>query len=266
MKRLIGRIVLTIFSISLFFSLCTCGLDVYGENMLYQPFTTKYVSGEDDPSVRLFSFRTSDAYNPGTLEYSNAENDTCKGTIVFYKIYDSITAMKSERGSINSSNTQYTSSGAQKAIDLGYKQLKQYDGTDSYGKVKTSYFTIPKVSNVPARNIYIRLFDEEPYQAGFYINKDSTTTTDSALTHTDGKIILPYRNLGSSEKDFDFFDDDNVDDEPKDGDDDVKKTTNSDVDDDIWYVAAYAASYGVNSYFNNIYSHLADLGYIKIQD
>jgi hypothetical protein len=173
--------------------------------------------------------------------------------------------MNSERSSISSANTEYSSSGALKAIDLGYKQLKCYSWNSKANQMRSDYYSLGDSKH--DRTITIRLFTEgdvnNPYQAGFYVG-DTEPKTDEK-----NNIIIPWRNAGSKEKDFDFFDEDGIEDEPEELDDDYKYSDSAsydDVEDGQYYVAAYAASYGTNAYLTTVFSQLLSLGYVVIKD
>lgn len=244
--------------ISLF--LCSCGLYEYGTDMLYAPYDSAYRTGENAPDARDFVFTTADDYNGTQLNSPNNENPNYKGTLIYYKIYNSESAMNSERSSISSSNSEFSSNGAKKLISLGYKQLKFYDKK----KNRSDFYTIPKKNEDVT--VSIRFVkegaesDELALKAGFYLGNKQETGTDS-----NGEIYdkIPYRNIGSEDKDFDFFNDE-IDNLPKEDDEDVLLSDNSDVEDGVFYIAGYAMSYGMNEFFNNIYSQVTSLGYIII--
>lgn len=239
--------------ISLCFSLCTCGLEVYEENMLYAPRDSDYRAGEPDPSFRTFIFTTSEDHKDSYLEYPNNENVylNFQGTKVFYRIYNSLTALNSDRYSIESVNAEFSSAGANRAITLGFKEISKFTPKTS----KVSYF---KVANSDKdKNVEIRVYPEAEYQVGFFLGKEP-------MCDYENNIIVPYRSLGSAQKDFNFFED--TDKNPKKEDEDVNFSENSDVTEGAWYIAAYAASYAINVSFNNVYSQLLDLGYIKIEE
>ena len=267
MAKLSFRIFAVILFISFTLPLCTCGLDVYEGNMLHPPYGSGNATDEDEPLTRVFKFTTAESYESPYLSQSNSNNSyiTFNGTIVYYKIYNSLTAMNNERSYISSANSQYSSSGALKAIDLGYKQLKCYSWNIKANQMRSDYYSLPDSKH--DRSVTIRLFTEgdvnDPYQAGFYVGE-----TDPK-TDAQGNIIIPWRNAGSKEKDFDFFDDDGVEDPPEDVDDDYlfsAETSYDDVEEGQFYVAAYAASYGTNYYLTTVYSQLLPLGYVIIKD
>ncbi len=267
MAKPLLRIFAVILLIFLTLPLCTCGLDVYEGNMLHPPYGSGNVSLDAEPVFRVFKFTTAESYESPYLSQSNSNNSYIdfNGTIVYYKIYNSITAMNNERSSISNANTQYSSSGALKALDLGFKQLKCYSWNPKINSMRSDYYSIKDTKH--DKSVTIRLYTEgdvsDPYRSGFYVGSTDPDVDDA------GNIIIPWRNAGSKEKDFDFFDEDGIEDEPEDGDDDYfhsDENTYDDVEEGKYYVAAYAASYGTNSVLTTVYSQLLDLGYIMIKE
>lgn len=245
--------------ISLF--LCSCGLYEYGTDMLYPPYDSAYRTGENAPDTRDFFFSTADVYDGGQLSSPNNQNLNYRGTSIYYKIYNSESAMNSERSSISSSNSEFSSNGAKKLISLGYKQLKYYDEN----KDRSDFYSIPVQVNdvdVSVRFITEGAESEElALKAGFYLDNEMQKKTNTSTGEE--YDLIPYRNLGSEDKTFDFFNDE-IDNLPKEDDEDVLFSESSDVEDGIFYIAGYAMSYGMNEFFNNIYSQVTSLGYIII--
>jgi hypothetical protein len=101
------------------------------------------------------------------------------------------------------------------------------------------------------RRVTIRLFEEgdaTPYRAGIYIGN---TSIDSG-SPTD--MILRY-----DSRSFDF---EKYEEYPQESDADVYYSSSSGTD--IWYVQAYAVTYGLNTVFSAVYSQLLSLGSIAI--
>lgn len=257
MEKPFFRLILILSLVMTCFVLCTCGLEVYGADMLNPPYNPVYVNAPDDPNLQVFSFETADSYANGGTLYINNENPNYEGTLIYYKIYNSLTAMGSETSSISSANSDFSSNGANRAISLGYKQINYKNEAAE----RSEFFTIGK-KNTDTKYT-IRLIDQNPYKAGFY---EVGTVLEGEKENKEKYIKKPYRNLGSKIKNFDFFNDEYNDNLPEDGEEDVLVSTNSDVEDGVWYVYAYAVSYGINDDFNAIYSELLPLGYLKIED
>ncbi|MDR3284282.1 MAG: hypothetical protein LBS97_03770 [Treponema sp.] len=217
--------------------LCSCGLEEY---QVLDPPILMRLAGGTDPYLRYFDFRTVESG-----EYNDAA--IFQGTTVYYKIYASDATMQSEISSISTANTQYSSNGYNRMVQLGYLELNA-DARNS--------LLIPRAGS--GRQVVIRLFDEASYTARVHGND-----TDIEVSPVWGR---PLRRL--NDKGFNFFADTEAEREnnpvPVSGDGDVNYTGYS--DGKSWYVNAYAVSVGQNDLLVNLYSQLLHLGFIIISE
>jgi len=241
-----------LFSIALFLLilfLAGCGLDVY---YILEPVEDVTAASNNDALSRIFSFRTNDEANT---------SDIYLGVTVFYKIYDSLTALTSEATTISNACSEYTENGYNKMIQLGYCQMKFSNPAN------------PTVEDANVnRSVELRLFNEGLVN-GSYVYPAGLKV--SGVYYYDGTdISIPLRDDGSST--FNFFPEDNSDyifvngkryinSVPTSTDNDVKISSGSSSD-DVWYVNAYVASVGRLSTLTERFSDLTPLGYIEIKD
>lgn len=228
-----------------FFSM-TCGLDVY--YILYPPSEAKVVDENSDALGRYFSFKTADVENSGM--------DIYIGVTLVYKIYNDLTKLMQDNFSINNYNAEYSEKGYNRAIALGFQQLE------------ISNKDFPLVSKSTSnRTVDIRLFTEgfvdNPYKSGIKV---------SGSYIMDGSdYAIPLR---ENENTFEFYSSSKktvvngqgyVNAIPNQEDIDVNYVQKDDsVQQDIWYVSAFAVSVGMTSDFSYRYSELEPLGYITI--
>ncbi len=158
-----------------------------------------------------------------------------RGYVVFYRIYNSSSALDSDNTVIQARNSQYSSSAADTLQSYGYQQMRSSSGQ------------VPLVGKEGDVIVTIRLYERGSYMPGIFF-KDSGHG-------------IPLRYNG---KTFDFFGTDSGDPEsvPLSGDFDVRYTAGS--GDTTWYVNAYAVTYGMNMYFSPLYSSVIYLGKITI--
>ncbi len=212
------------------FCFFNCGLETY--YYLERPYFISSPS-TSDPLERIFRFETADAAN-------SPNGDVYQGCEIYYRIYNNRSRMGSDAGTIANRNTEYSSDGMNKLRDLNYQRMTSNSGE------------LPLVRKSDSnRRVNIRLFEEgevEPYLAGIYIGNVSIENGQP----TGG--ILRYNN-----KSFDFEKDEEY---PQEIDADVDYS--SSLGTDIWYVQAYAVSYGLDTLFSAVYSQLLPLDSIEI--
>lgn len=226
----------------------SCGLDLYYVLEPVQDVTA--CDDTHDALNRYFSFVTN--------ESPNENSGIFVGTSVFYKIYDSKTALTSDATSISNANTtEYSENGYTKMVSLGYKQMALSTNADPL--VECEYID---------RNVKIRLFTEGTYYAGVQV---------ANVYVMDGEVnAIPLRSNGTT---FDFFPNKDAEYTSKDGkytkvgDKQYENATPSSASDDVkvtlsstetWYVNAYVVSVGRTPTFTLKYSQIAPLGYIEI--
>lgn len=209
-------------------SFFSCGLPVF--YVIYSPVNAG--SPTNSPEGRVFTFQTSDS--------QNKNNDIYLGTDVYYKIYNNKAACDADIAAINIVNAEYSQSGFTKLEGLGYAKLEadpllHSDPDVLFNKSSNSY------------TITIRLFTEgvdEFYKAGFISQPNVFVNHQS----------IPLREYGRS---FDFKHS-----SPDISDRDFKYSDNSENED--YFVAAYAVSFGRDGSFQSHYSSLLFLGVINI--
>lgn len=234
--------------------LSSCGLE---EVLTVEAPTVTYNNPSYDSSDYLtwyISFKT-----------SSASADSFIGTDIYYKIYNSSTALTSQRAAINALNTtSNSSSDATKMIDTySYQPLGASKSTGN-----SVYF--PE----SGRTVVLRLKT--------YLNADSSNAdSDSRYqdhacvgiksgTSYDYKDYIPFRN--GNKKSFDFFDADDDDDSdtcdvlPEYGDADYYcSESDKDKSFDEYYVQLFAVGVALNpETVTASYSHTLDLGSIPI--
>lgn len=229
----------------------SCGLETYNFTypILYVYNNPLYSSS--DTTTYYCSFKTNET----------SQNENFIGTDVYYRIYNSSSALISDRNSINATNTTNNSGAAAQRMDsFGYKQLKMSPS------LKRQVFIPSELSN---RNVYIRLKD-------MYLTSDinfmAAIRVDGNYLYSGTTLVKPCRNDGS--KTFDFFDDDDNDSgkktdvKPVEGDSDYTHSS-ANADSETYYVQLYAVcmSYNMETLSSNDLSSasdLVDLGSIPI--
>lgn len=212
------------------FFLAACGIDVY---YMLEPPTGNYRTPED-PAERYLEFNTN--YNANTELLP-----VYQGVMVYYRLYNSESQMNSDISSINASNSEYSSNGANKMISIGYQPLRSQKSGGDF---------VARQSGI----VQIRFFTEG----------QSATPYKAAINLNGNPIDIPLRY--NKADGFDFFsdNDDIKDDEPTEESDPPDAYTGG-TEQNIWYLNAYAVSFGRDENFTNLYSQLLHLGYITIQ-
>jgi hypothetical protein len=217
-----------IFFISAVFLLVcfSCGIEVIYS---LDPPSLIQMANPEDTANRYFWFRTNETS-------SNNNRPVFKGTAVYYRLYNTLSFLNSDIGSISSANTEFSSGGFNRLTSLGYQALDA-----------TSHPDILYADSGSDKAVRIRLFDELP----------------SFPKETVPNIGIPLR---SNNKEFNFYIDPNPDlcsDLPVSGDADTYFSTSPDAP-EKWYVAAFAVSIGQDTYLAPLYSQVLYLGYITI--
>lgn len=201
-----------------FFLFNSCGLDEWYVLEAPRAELTPNYNNRDDES-KVFRFRTADP-----SDYADSGLDFM-GTQVFYKIYESSTALETDRSSIVSSTLSPES--MQGKIDsLRYKTLFIVD--QYHGSVQ----------------VEVKLTGN---------NVNPSYILGSGVSST-----VPVRNISSSTKDF-VFTQSNY---PKTSDGDYSGSDT--FTDGPWYVALFANSVGHDTTFANYYSDMVYLGSVRL--
>lgn len=214
------------------FFFCACGIDVY---YMLEPPTGQLYTMNRDPATRYLTFNTNAAANTDL-------GDVYQGVKVYYRLYNSESQMNSDISRINSANSEYSSNGANRMISIGYQPLRiRHAGTGQ------------------EEELLVR--DSGQVRIRFYTEGQSNAPHPAAITHNENTIGVPLRY--AKDDGFDFFsDDDRIrSDTPEDGD--VDAYTGG-TETNVWYVNAYAVSYGRDASWTDLYSELLHLGYITI--
>jgi hypothetical protein len=247
MKRRLFRILTAIAFLCLLLFLPACGLETY--YVLSPTVGIIYSPGTIDPGQRYFYFRTNDSEN-----IKNA-GDIFLGTRMYYKIYASKSALDSAISAIQGSNTEYSSNGFSRIIQLDYQELVTAPDRDMLAPQSID------------REVTIRLFNE------LYDTSNSRYTYEAAIIGL-GSEYKPLRRTPYG-KGFTFFPATNapavnVDAEkqanplPVQADGDVNWSGYT--DGKTWYVNAYVVSVGQDTSLAPLYSQLLHLGYIIIAE
>lgn len=260
---------------------CSCGLDEMYE--LDAPTTTYHYSTYDtsDPLSWYCDFRT--------VSQDSSLQDYVRylGTGVYYKIYNSYSALISQRDSITSLNTTNNgSSAATRMIQtLGFQPLGTSPNLSLSVFVEEGYGSSTRVqfrlksqasadvssdSMVSGSLAMIRSGDSYiGYDNGSQRNYayDEATDTWNGVDFSEVRFVIPYRYDNSHS--FDFFDDNDDDDdgnrdvEPVDGDDDYYHSSSASAD-GTYYVQLFAVSIARSGTYEYSYSSVLDLGAIPI--
>lgn len=244
MKRFIGLLFCGIFFVS-------CGLDEI-------IFVEEPVQLNNNPSY------DSDYLQQYHEFVSNIPNDLESGFLgcdIYYKIYNNLNTMISEKNSIDAVNDDESSvTPYSKLEQFKYQQLK-------YGVVKDDSTELDERSgNIFFENggstIRLRL---KTYQKSEDENLRAIVKVDNAPLVIEGSYCQPLRyNL----KTFDFFDewetDFDINAAPVDGDDDFSYSTSNDPD--TYYVQLFAINVAWDgNTLSNIYSLVLNLGNVSIK-
>lgn len=234
------------FAFSFFLLLCLfwlnsgCGLDVFvviepPHNVVNQP------NDESSYESAYFEFWTNET---GETEF--------RETAVYYKIYNSLSALKSETSSLttiaNDSENSYNAP-TRLTVAYNYKTLRAKNLEDSL---------IPYTGK--NKKVYVRLSDylgQEEYSAQIKID-------NAVLTAENGAKKIPLRNVSSTAT-FNFFGSTADDKLPNSDDEDVKYNSGAG-ENGVWYVAMFAVAVGQDTMYSPIYSNILYLGSVKISE
>ena len=198
-----------------------------------------------------------------TEERGNSDTKGFSGTDIYYKIYNSSSALESQRSSILSVNT--TSNGTASATKMiepySYQPLGLSSGSPESpfipddGKNRSVVFRAKTYSgneNYAGDNM-------EQFRACVIID-------GQVMSSGDGVPLVPFRN--GSTKSFDFFDDNGDDSDsdvkPAEGDSDFYYSSSSSAD-DTYYVQFFAVGVAFDeATLSNTYSLVLDLGSVPI--
>ncbi|MCR4734933.1 MAG: hypothetical protein K5829_08020 [Treponema sp.] len=225
----------------------SCGLDVYEVipppvSVIHQPdYNTT------DHSEKYFSFYTEEKFSLSAY--------TFLGTEVYYKIYNNVSTMTSERSTLESLASSTTSANSADRMISSYSyQLLTYDG-------RSTSVLIPKTGE--NREVYIRLSnymesdDLKDFTARISIGVDDVFEGDDYLG-------VPLRTTDSgSKRTFDFGRSGDTNSEPVDGDIDLKYSSSS-TEDGCWYVQLFAVGVARDTSFALQYSSVLFLGAVTI--
>ena len=230
---------------ALVFLVCGCGIDEYiylepiiAVSSIPEPTNT-------DESINQFTFQTRDA--------ANASSEYYRGCEVYYRIYNNATTLISDRTAIQSYNDN---------TDTNANIFSYLTSTKKYSRLcyipagsSSVDINPPLIAAANAnRDVVIRFITTAAYTQGIYVDGES--------------IGVPVRNYDALDNTdyitFDKFIDDESDSEKK-NDDDVQYSS-SFTETGVWYINAYAFSYGVNDSFSGVYSTAAYLGAVRIEE
>ena len=212
-----------------------CGIPVY---YVIEPPQADHIPTyeTDDATQRYFSFIC-----PYSSSSENSEF-TLYGTDVYYRIYNSLEDMNSDISSINSRNSEYSSRGYERMIELNYQSLSLESGASPVvGKTAST------------RTIRLRLCSEE----GVY-SAELFDVTNNTL------ISTPFRkgtgSIGSGNMTFDFTSSYHPD--SNDSDTKIREEIQGNGD---WYVNLYAVTVGRDSSLASQFSSVLHLGNLTIK-
>lgn len=245
----------SLFFVSFLLFLSACGLEevisieaptVTNNNPLYS---------SDDYTTWYFSFVTRESGQP----------DSFIGTQVYYKIYNNVSKLGSDRSSITTVN--YAENGTASATRMIETLSFQPLGTSV--PTGNSVFVENAGSN---RSVILRLKDYANRSAEY--SGTDRHIQDACVGIRSGteyvyETYIPYRNGNS--KSFDFFDEDDDDDsnerdvEPVEGDSDYYHSSSA-TEADTYYVQLFAVGTAWNvSTCSPVYSLVLDLGSVRIK-
>lgn len=223
--------------------LIACGID----NYIYLYPVTYWINWPDtvDESRNYCAFRTSDVRN------NSAAGDYFRGFEVYYRIYNNVNTLLSERAAIDSYNEDEST----QAMAFDYL-TSRYNYSRLTGTERLS--DIPLIPSASSnRDVYIRLYDTAGAAAGIrvYDNTENGTLLDDwgIPRRTIGGISLgtnAYRfkleNIGQNDSDVRW------------------SSTPTDPYEKTLYMQVYVVAYGYDESFTSIYSELFSLGYITL--
>ena len=225
----------------------SCGLDVYE---FIEPPSGVIHSPEydtDDYQKKYFHFWTKEKDN------ANLANYKFLGTDVYYKIYNNLTTMNSERSTLQSlADSENSTNSADRMISSYSYQRLVYSG-------EKDAVLIPATGE--NKKVYIRLsnyLDQDEYSARICIGEETVVKGD------EGYIGVPVRSgVSGNVLTFDFGRDGQNDAVPIDGDGDVKYSSTT-TEEGKWYVQLFAVAVAQDTSFTPAYSSVCFIGAVTI--
>lgn len=228
------------------FVFISCGLDVFEvipspTSVIHQPdYNT------EDSVEKYFNFWTKEDFDLSNYYFL--------GTEIYYKIYNNVNTMSSERSTLESLASSTTSANSADRMIASYK----YQPLLFTGKEAVS---IP--SSGSNKEVYIRLSnyqDSQAFSARVCIGGKDVLPGDS------GFLGVPLRTTeGGSHRTFDFGRTGDENAVPAEGDIDVNySSTSTDEDKKKWYVQLFAVGVARDNSFSLNYSNVLYLGAVTI--
>ncbi len=226
------------------FSFISCGLDVFEvipspTSLIHQP---EY--NTEDSFEKYFNFWTKDDFS--------LANYVFLGTEIYYKIYNNVSTMSSERSTLESlaSSTTSANSADRMISSYGYQPLLFS---------KKSAVSIP--SSGANQQIYIRLSN---YQDDSSFSARIAIGGKDVVAGSEGYLGVPLRTTESgSVRTFDFGRDGETNSEPLETDIDVKYSSSA-TESGKWYVQLFAVGVARDNSFSLNYSNVLYLGAVTI--
>lgn len=215
------------FFILLILLLVSCGLETF--YYLDPPLADAEIANPEDPAERVFTFKTAKNIDSA---------DIFKGTSVYYRLYNSFSAMTSNRSTIANINEEYSDAAMNRMISLGFQPIS----VDNIELVSTK--------DDGSVTVQIRLFNENIYKAEVVVNDKNKGEP----------LRMPIR------KGFSFYpvEEETEDEYPVPTSDDEDTNYSSDGE-STWYVLAYAVSVGTSLELTPVYSQVTPLGYLAVE-
>ena len=234
-------------TLMLFFS--GCGLDTF--YYLDAPEIDNYCEMNEESFNNLYvSFQTAETTENNSLYLSSSSDFSFKGTALYYRIYDSTSAITSFKQIVDSLNSETSyASAAERIISANYKPL-------SLSGTREPMPLVPQTGT--NRYVYVRLCrgggTEDDFAPAVRISNDRINVS------TEGSDLYanqsPCRSNGQS---FEFGKENVA--LPLQTDEDCSLTASSA---DIYYVDLYAFSVGQDTTFARSYSNAVHVGTIPI--
>lgn len=234
-NKINSKLISCVFFIFIF--LFSCGIDyyIYLYPIVDVSVCESYELENPDPTNNLFKFKTRDNANSSTSYF--------KGFQIYYRIYNSVTQMQSDRSYINSynTNTDY------QANIISYLENKNFKPLSLKDKSVSPPVIVASPSSTD-RSIQIRL----------------------GIKDTDGLFIdgvsdgIPVRSVSTPSNLRTFFDTDNFYETDEDIYFSSSEAPGGIGDVDTWYVYAYVLTYGVDDMYSPVYSIACELGGLVI--
>lgn len=237
------------FIVCLIFFNSSCGLDTYfvmEDPVIGTPITPSPENTQFE--ANYFEFTTNE-----NGEYPN--NYQFLGTEIYYKIYSSLSTLKSETGVLDN----YASDKEKSAKAPDKLMFTTSQGGYEYKRLKASnYQDSPLIKPGKSyQKVYIRLTD---FQSDPLF--ESKITVDGKSLNGDDEISKPIR--CEDKLTFNFGRRGEKDKVPTSDDEDVNYSSTP--TDNIWYVCLYAVAVARDVTYQNYYSNICYLGAVQIND